>query len=130
MGGNAQDLGKLILRVQIGVLVLVHGMTKVLYGNAFVAGVVSKHGLPHFVSFGVFLGEVLGPLLLISGFYSRVGAGLIVANMLIDISLVHMGQFGQMTNFGGWALELQSLFLLVPVVTILLGPGKYALNQH
>jgi putative oxidoreductase len=130
MGGNAPDVAKLLLRVQVGLLVLVHGTMKVLYGNDFVSGVVAKHGLPHVVSFGVYFGEVLGPLLLISGFYSRIGAGLIVANMFIDICLVHLGQFEQMTSFGGWALELQSLFLLVPVVTILLGPGKYALNPR
>ena len=34
--------------------------------------------LPHALAFGVFLWEVIGPLMVIIGFYSRLGALLII----------------------------------------------------
>jgi putative oxidoreductase len=129
MNPNTQsDLGKLILRIVLGVLVLLHGIAKLKGGVGPIEGMVTAHGLPAYVAYGALVGEVLGPLLLLVGFYARIGAALIAINMMFAFALVHMGQFGQFTDQGGWALELQAMYLGTALALVLLGPGRYSAN--
>ncbi|QQP99964.1 DoxX family protein [Lysobacter enzymogenes] len=122
------DLGKLILRLSLGVLILLHGIAKLRGGTEGIVGMVEAHGLPGFLGYGVLLGEVLGPALLILGWHARIGAVLVAGNMLVAIALVHLGQLGQLNDQGGWAIELQAMFLATAAAVALLGPGKYSLN--
>ena len=122
------DLGRLILRIALGVLVLLHGIAKLKGGVGPIEGMVAAHGWPSYVAYGALVGEVLGPLLLLVGFYARIGAALIAINMLFAFALVHMGQFGQFTEQGGWALELQGMYLATALALVLLGPGRYSAN--
>jgi len=129
MNQNTQnDFGKLILRLALGVLILLHGVAKLKGGTAGIVGMVEAQGLPGFLGYAVLAGEVLGPLLLIAGFYARIGAVLIAINMLAAFALVHMGQLGQLNDQGGWALELQGMFLATALALALLGPGRYSVN--
>ncbi|ALN61822.1 doxX family protein [Lysobacter antibioticus] len=123
-----QDLGKLILRLALGVLILLHGIAKLRSGTAGIVGLVESQGLPGFLGYGVLIGEVLAPVLVIVGYHARIGAALIAANMLVALGLVHLGQIGQLNEQGGWALELQAMFLASAVALALFGPGKYSLN--
>lgn len=125
----SQDFGRLLLRVVLGVLVLLHGIAKLRHGLGAIEGMVLAHGLPGFVAYGALVGEVLAPLLLLAGFYARVGALLVAVNMLFAFAMAHMGQLGQLNGQGGWALELQGMFLITAVAIALLGPGRYACNQ-
>lgn len=125
-----QDLGKLILRVVLGVLILLHGIAKLRFGLDPIAGMLQAHGLPHYLAYGALVGEVLAPLLLILGWYGRIGAALIAVNMLFAFVLAHTGQLAQLNEQGGWALELQGMFLASSIALLLLGPGKYSVNQR
>jgi putative oxidoreductase len=122
------DLGKLVLRLALGVLVLLHGVAKLRGGLDPIEGMVTAQGLPGVLAYGALLGEVLGPLMLIAGFYGRIGALLIAINMLFAIGLAHVGQLGQLNDQGGWALELQGMFLSSAIALALLGPGRYSVN--
>ena len=129
MNQNTQsDLGKLILRIALGVLVLLHGIAKLKGGVGPIQGMVVAHGWPPYVAYGALIGEVIGPLLLLVGFYARIGAALIAINMLFAFALVHLGQLGQFTEQGGWALELQGMYLATALALVLLGPGRYSAN--
>jgi putative oxidoreductase len=125
-----QDFGKLVLRIALGALVLLHGISKLRNGLGPIEGMVVAHGLPSFVAYGVLVGEVLAPLMLLFGFYARLGAVIVVVNMLFAFALAHMGQLGQLNDQGGWALELQGMFLFTAVAIALVGPGRYAINQR
>jgi putative oxidoreductase len=125
-----QDLGKLILRVVLGALILLHGIAKLRFGLDPIEGMLQSHGLPHFLAYGALVGEVLAPLLLILGWYGRIGAALIAVNMLFAFVLAHTGQLGRLNEQGGWALELQGMFLASSLALLLLGPGKYSVNQR
>ncbi len=127
---SQQDLGKLVLRIALAVLILLHGIAKLRHGLGGIEGMVTAHGLPGFVSYGVLLGEVVAPVLLLLGWFSRIGAVLIAINMLFAFALVHMSQLGQLNDQGGWALELQGMYLAAAVALALLGPGRYAINQR
>src|SRR5690606_26408980 len=82
--------GKLLLRLALGVLVLLHGVAKIVSGPAFVVGLVEKIGLPGGFGYLVYVGEVIAPLLLIMGLWTRLAALVIAINMLVAVFLVHM----------------------------------------
>lgn len=124
------DSARLILRIALGVLVLLHGIAKLRGGMSGIEGMVVAHGLPGVLAYGVLVGEVLAPLMLIAGFHARIGGVLVAINMLFAIALAHMGELGRFNGAGGWALELQGMFLAVAVAIALLGPGRYGINQR
>ncbi|WP_129780594.1 DoxX family protein [Peristeroidobacter soli] len=120
--------GKLILRLALGILILLHGIAKLKGGVSGLSGMVTGAGLPAFVVYGVYIGEVLAPILVLLGWYSRIGAGVIAINMLFALYLAHRNQFFALSETGGWALELQGMFLFTAIAIALLGPGRYSLN--
>lgn len=129
MNANTQhDIAKLLLRLTLGSLVLLHGIAKLNGGLSGIAGLVESHGLPGFLGYFVLVGEVIAPLMVLAGFHARVGALLIAINMLVAVYLVHLGDFGRFTGQGGWALELQAMFFSSAVALALLGPGGYSVN--
>jgi putative oxidoreductase len=126
----ANDLGKLILRLTLGVLILLHGIAKISGGTAGVEKMLEGAGLPSFIAAGVYVGEVLAPILVIIGLYARVGAALIVVNMLFAVMLAHRADLSVLTKTGGWALELQAFFLFTALALMLMGPGRLSINQR
>ena len=126
----ANDLGKLILRFTLGVLILLHGIAKITGGTAGVEKMLEGAGLPSLIAAGVYVGEVLAPILVIIGFYARVGAALVVVNMLFAIMLAHRADLYVITKSGGWALELQAFFLFTALALALIGPGRFGINQR
>ena len=126
----ANDLGKLILRLTLGVLILLHGIAKISGGTDGIQKMLEGSGLPGFLALGVYVGEILAPILVIMGFYARLGAAVIVVNMLFAVLLVHRADLFLLTKTGGWALELQAFFLFTAVAVALVGPGRFGIDQR
>lgn len=126
----SDDAGKLVLRLTLGLLMLLHGIAKLRTGVSGIEGMLEGNGLPGFIAYGVYVGEVLAPLMLILGFHARTGAVLIAVNMLFAIGLAHLGDLASLSRTGGWAIELQAFFLFNAVAVALLGPGRYAINRR
>ena len=126
---DSQSIGKLILRVMVGGLLLFHGTDKVLHGIGFIEGMMKVQGLPSYVALGVYVGEVLAPLLLLLGWRSRWWAGIIAFNMAAAIYLVHSKSFFTLGAHGSWSLETPMLFLLGALAIAFLGSGKYAVSS-
>ena len=125
-----ENIGKLILRVVLGVLILLHGIAKVKGGIGFITDTVTAAGLPAVIAYGVYLGEVLAPLLLIAGWFSRIGAAVIAANMLFALALVHRAELFSLNQTGGWSVELQGMFLFTAIALVLTGPGRFSVNDR
>lgn len=131
MNANTQhDIAKLLLRIALGSLVLLHGIAKLNGGMGHIVRMVEAQGWPGFIGYFVLLGEVLAPLMVLAGFHARIGGLLIAINMLVAVYLVHLGDLGRFTGQGGWALELQAMFFVSAVVIALIGPGGYSVNQR
>ena len=124
------DIGKLILRLTLGILMLLHGIAKLRYGVSGIEGMVSSQGLPGFLAYGVFVGEVIAPLMVIAGWNTRIGGAIMALNMIIAITLAHSTQLFAIGKQGGWELELQGFFLFTAVTVALIGPGKFSLNRR
>ncbi|RPJ44882.1 MAG: DoxX family protein [Betaproteobacteria bacterium] len=124
------DIGKLVLRLTLGILMLLHGIAKLRYGVGGIEAMVHNHGLPGFLAYGVFVGEVIAPLLVIFGFYARIGGVIMAVNMVMVIALAHGSQLLDLDKSGGWVLELQGFFLFASIVVALIGPGKFGINRQ
>ncbi|MEZ5594605.1 MAG: DoxX family protein [Gammaproteobacteria bacterium] len=125
------DLGKLILRLSLGILLLFHGVGKLLNIDGslqFIGGMLTNLNLPMEIAYGVFLGEVIAPVLIIIGLFTRLGGLLIAGNMVFAIVLVHTAELFAMTQNGGWALELQGMYLFGGLALLFMGGGKIAVR--
>src|SRR5690349_2955777 len=103
------DTGKLILRLALGILILLHGIAKITNGIDPIVGMVTKAGLPAAFGSLVYVGEVLAPILVIVGFLTRPAALVIAINMAVAVLLAHSSQLFELGKQGGWALELQGM---------------------
>ncbi|OGT59684.1 MAG: GntR family transcriptional regulator [Gammaproteobacteria bacterium RIFCSPHIGHO2_12_FULL_63_22] len=122
--------GKFILRVSLGVIILLHGIAKLKGGIDPITGMVTAQGLPAFLAYGVYVGEVLAPVMLIAGFYARIGGALVAINMLFALFLVHRADLLVINpQSGGWAVEFQVLMLCAAITVMLIGPGKAGINE-
>ncbi len=124
-----ENTGKLILRVTLGVLVLLHGISKLRNGIGWLDGMLVNQGLPVFFKYGVYVGEVIAPLAVIAGWYSRIGAWLIAVNMLFALGLAHGAELFAFNEQGALKLEVQYMFFLSAIALALIGPGRHAVNQ-
>ena len=126
---KSDDTGKFILRVSLGVLILLHGIAKLQGGVGFISGMLAQHGLPGALAYLVYIGEVVAPVLLIIGLYTRPAAWIVAINMLVAFALVHMKDLTALGKQGGWALELQGMFLVAALALAFMGGGRFALSS-
>ena len=125
---RTEDFGKLILRLAVGILILLHGLGKLGGGLGFIEGSLVKAGLPGVIAYGVYIGEILAPILLIIGYWTRPAALIVAVNMVFAILLVHAHELAALSRSGGWALELQGMFLFSAIAIAFLGAGRISLG--
>ena len=126
----ADDIGKLLLRLTLGALMLFHGVHKMLHPALLdsVGSRLTAFGIPMEFAFAVYLGEVLGPLLIIVGLFSRIGGLLIAINMAFAILLVQLPHVLQLAPTGGWRIELEAIYLMSGLAVLFSGSGKFAVR--
>ena len=140
---NLEDLGKLFLRLPVGLLLLLHAYG-FLRGDPGIPNAVAAWGLPGFVAWLAFLLEVAGSLMVILGVFTRAGGLAIAIFMLAAIVMYHimtveglpgsgnhlfqMGMNPAGTHFDKYYLETQTFFLFNALAVALLGQGRYGLG--
>src|SRR5690348_13609544 len=128
---NAQDIGELVLRVVVGLLLAGHGTQKLFgwfggFGLRGTAGFLETIGYRPGLLFAVLaaIGETVGGLLLAFGFATPLAAALIVATM-INAYAAHAGK-GVWSQNGGW--EYLLVLGAVGVALAFTGPGAWSLD--
>ena len=122
------NLGLLILRVTLGILMLFHGFSKMMNGLEGIKGMLESYGLLSIIAYGVLIGEVIVPILLVIGFRTRIAALVYAINMLIAVMLVHINDIFTLSTTGGWTLELQGLYFFGALALFFTGAGKFAVS--
>ena len=139
MGAGNEDLGKLVNRACVSILMFFHGY-HYLYGMTNVDSRIVAMGLPAVIGdAGQWIGEWIAPLAVLLGVYSRLGGALITIYMIVALLMAHT--FGVNNHFfmlndarppdtvgDGYRLELQFFYLVGGLSVFLLGAGKYGLN--
>lgn len=126
---NNNDLGKLLIRLCVGGLMLFHGVYKLIHGYGFIAGKLKAAHLPVWLVAGVPVGEVFAPLLIVLGIYTRPAALVEAFLMGVAVWLVHMGQLTALDQHGGYALELQAFYFFGSIAIFFLGAGRYSISR-
>jgi len=134
---DPQDLGSLIARITAGIIILPHGLQKLLgmyggYGFSATLDFFTTMGIPKIIGFLIISGESFGALFLIIGLVGRISALGLILIMLGAIFMVHM-QYGLFMNwFGnqaGQGYEFHLLVIGLSLIVLLKGSGKWSLDQ-
>jgi putative oxidoreductase len=121
------DVGRLILRVMLAALLLFHGVDKIIHGVAWMQRPLEDLHLPFVLAYGTYAGEVLAPLLVLAGIFSRTASLVIAFNMVMALVL-EAGRFlFTIQSTGGWGIELEAFYLLTAIAVAVLGPGRLSL---
>ena len=130
MSQFGQDLGKLLLRVAMGGLMLFHGIYKLTHGIDFITGMLQAAHLPPFLAYGVYLGEVVGPILLLLGLWARAGGIFVAVDMIMALALTKGSHtFALAEMGGGLGSELELLYMAGGWVIALVGAGSFSVSR-
>jgi putative oxidoreductase len=125
---RSDDTGKLVLRLALGFLILLHGIAKIGSGVGSISAQLAAHGLPGALAYLVYVGEIVAPLLVLIGLYTRPAAWILVINMGVAIWLAHSRDLFTLGKQGGAALELQYIFLAAAIALAFLGAGRFSVG--
>ena len=129
------DLGKLLLRVNLGFLLIWHGINFA-EGHTNQLATLGRIGIPGAIGMPLgYLTEIICPIIIILGIYSRLAALGIAIFMLFAIGLQHVAQghlFMLEANpagfFDSYFLERQFFYLFSALGVLFIGGGRYGLN--
>ncbi|WP_413513889.1 DoxX family protein [Myroides odoratus] len=125
-----QDLGKFILRLGVGGLMLFHGIHKIIHGHDGIIEQLAAKGLPTWLWLGVPVGEIIAPILLVLGAFTRLSGVLIAFTMVMSLVLVKgSGSFALSETTGGIGAELNVLYLAGALAIAMIGPGSFRLYK-
>jgi putative oxidoreductase len=124
------DLGKFLLRLGVGGLMLFHGIHKMINGFQGIKDLLSANNLPEILWIGVPIGEILAPLCILIGVFTRISALLVAITMFFSIYLAHAAEVFQLGQSGAPVIELNLLYLLGALALFFIGAGRYALYKR
>lgn len=135
--GTKDDVGAFIARITLGIVILPHGLQKLLglFGGAGFSGTVDffvSSGIPAFVAILIIIGESFGALGLILGFLSRIAALGITLIMLGAIFMVHLPNGFFMNWFGsnaGEGYEYHMLAVGLGLIVLIKGGGIWSVDR-
>ena len=123
-----EDIGKLILRLSIAGLILFHGFFKLFNGIDGIKFLVTNAGLPEFIAYGVYLGEIIFPILIIIGLFTRISSLFFALTMVFAIFLAHANEIFALGKPGGPVIDLVLIYLLTSISIMFIGAGKYSFD--
>ncbi len=127
---KSDDLGKLLLRLAVGGLLLFHGLFKLAHGVEWIRGPLAGVGLPGFLAYGAYVGEILAPILIILGYRTRIAALVVFIDLFMAVFLVLRHQvFVVREAGGGWAIEIEVFFMLASLTILFMGGGRFSLTR-
>ena len=121
------NLGLLLIRVTIACLMLFHGAAK-LKGVDPIKGMLAGQGLPELLAYGVYITEIIAPILIIIGFRARLASLAFFMGMLVILFLKHIDNVFVLTSTGGVKAELVLMYTIISLALFFTGAGKYAVS--
>jgi putative oxidoreductase len=138
MFATQNDIGTLIARLTVGLVMLPHGAQKMLglFGGYGFSGTMTafteQMQIPWIIAFLVIIGEFLGSLGLIFGFLSRISAFGIISIMMGAIFIGHLSHGFFMNWYGnqkGEGIEYHLLMIGLALIVLIKGGGSFAVDK-
>jgi len=129
---TAADLSYLLVRLTAGGMLLVHGITKLMYAtvSGFAANTLARRGIEPALplAYVIWFLETVGALCIIFGLFTRFFAVAIGIEFLIITFVAHWGAgFGWSRPGGGWEYPL--FWGLIMAAIALRGGGPYSIDR-
>lgn len=136
---STEDLGKLVLRVTVGTLILFHAFA-FLTGDTGMPNAMIAWGLPPYLAWLGFFAEFGGGLAMVLGAYARAGGFAVGSFMVAAVFMRHIGLMGSqnhlflvagvtpVAHWDHYFLDTQLFYMLGSYSVALLGPGRYGLG--
>ncbi len=123
------DNAAFVLRIALGTMYLAHGLLKIfVFTPAGTAAFFGSLGLPELLAYPTIFAEVVGGLLLIAGFQTRLVAAALIPVLIGSIAFSHGANGWLFSNpGGGW--EFPAYLIATSVAQVLIGDGAYALSK-
>jgi putative oxidoreductase len=123
------DIGLFILRLAVGGLMLFHGIAKLSHGVEMMKPMLAANGLPEWSVYGLYIAEVLAPILILLGIWTRLAAVTILIDMIMAVYLVHSNDIFSLNKAGAWAIELEAFYFLASLALCFTGAGIYRVKK-
>lgn len=121
-----EDFGKFLLRLAVGGLMLFHGLHKLFDGIDGISNMLIAKGLPGFIAYGVLVGEVIAPCLIVLGILTRPAALVLALTMVVAWLMVGTGKTWQLDAVGAWAIESLVYFFIGALAVAFLGARRFS----
>ena len=122
------DLGLLLLRITIAGLMLFHGVAK-LSSLTGIKNMLLKSGLPELLAYGVYITELIAPILILIGLRTRLAAIVFFFGMMAAMFLAHSDNIFAISKTGALEIELILLFAFGALALFFTGSGKYSVSS-
>ncbi|MBQ7270332.1 MAG: DoxX family protein [Campylobacter sp.] len=122
------NFGLLVVRLALGVCLFMHGVAKIMNGISGVKSMLVAKNIPEFVAYGVYLGEIVAPVMIILGLFCRIGA-LLVLGLCGIILYAAYPDLTAMNSHGGFTAEILYLYIGISLCILACGSGKFAVKQ-
>ena len=106
---------------------LFHGIAKLSNLNG-IKNMLAESGLPEIMAYGVYITELIAPILLLIGFRARLASIAFFFGMLSAMFLAHSGDMFALSKTGGLQIELILLYAFGALVLFFTGAGKYSVS--
>ncbi|MBU2938518.1 DoxX family protein [Lacinutrix sp. C3R15] len=121
------NFGLLLLRIIIAGLMLFHGIAK-LSSLTGIENMLAEVGLPTILAYGVYVTELVAPILIIIGFRTRIASLVFFFGMIAALVLAHYHHIFAISKTGGLEIELLLLYAFGGLVFFFTGSGSYAVS--
>ena len=124
--------GLAILRIVLGIAMLVHGWSKLSGGVDNVAGFFGRQlGIPapQLMAWVVTIVELVGGILLVVGFLTRIVGILIALDMLGAILFAYLLRGAPFIDRGQISWEKEVVFAAAALCIVLAGPGAWSVDD-
>ena len=117
------DKGLLLLRVMFGGLILFHGWHKVMYGIDMPMARMESWGIPGFLMYFAYISEVVAPVLIIIGLFTRLSNLSLFITMTV-VMYIELRTGVGLNQFGAPTIEIQIVYWLTSAGLFFTGPGR------
>jgi len=124
------NIGLLLLRITIAGPMLIYGISKLIHGISFIQGLLQTKGLPAFIGYGVYVGEVIAPILMLIGLRTRIASLIFAMNCFTALLLAQLPMLFTLNENGGWSIELLFIYLTGALSLYFTGGGKLAVSRE
>jgi putative oxidoreductase len=125
--GGFGALAVLLVRLVMGLAFVLHGWPKIQNPMGWM-NAMGGSSVPSFLQALAALAEFGGGIALILGLLTPIAAFGLVCQMIGALILVHLPQGHPFVSQGGPSYELPLVYLVMAILLIALGPGKWSLD--